>query len=71
MLCPVFMQISADTHDQLGQLKGEFTVQDAMAIKGKGLMTTYLLREDIADQLRQEGLRQAAAALGTGHHMVL
>jgi len=49
------LQISEDTYQLLGELQSDFDLREAVAVKGKGVMNTYVLREDVAAVLVKEG----------------
>jgi hypothetical protein len=53
--CLFLPQISEDTYQLLGQLQGDFQAREAVAVKGKGMMQTYLLRPQVAEQIRAGG----------------
>lgn len=47
--------MSEDTYQLLGDLQAAFEAREAVAVKGKGTMNTYVLKEEVAQQLLQEG----------------
>jgi hypothetical protein len=49
------LQISEDTYQLLGELQSDFDLREAVAVKGKGVMNTYVLREDVSERLRGGG----------------
>jgi hypothetical protein len=55
-------QITEDTYQLLGELQADFQPREAVAVKGKGLMQTYLLQTQVAEQIRA-----GAAPDGGGH----
>jgi hypothetical protein len=43
--------VSEDTYHLLGDLQQDFELREAVSVKGKGVMQTYVLTEQIADTL--------------------
>jgi hypothetical protein len=40
--------VSQDTYQLLGHLQDDFELRTDVSVKGKGVMQTYVLREDLA-----------------------
>jgi len=51
-----YMQVSEDTYQLLGPLQSSFEPREAVSVKGKGLMQTYVLKEAAATQLKEQGM---------------
>jgi hypothetical protein len=43
--------VSEDTYRLLGDLQHEFELREAVSVKGKGVMQTYVLTEQVAASL--------------------
>jgi hypothetical protein len=43
--------VSQDTYQLLGDLQDDFELRAEVSVKGKGVMQTYVLREDLAQEL--------------------
>jgi hypothetical protein len=56
MLLLQLLQVSEDTYQLLGPLQSSFEPREALSVKGKGLMQTYVLREAAALQLKEQGM---------------
>jgi hypothetical protein len=41
-------QVTDDTYNLLGDLQQDFELREAVSVKGKGVMQTYLLTEQVA-----------------------
>jgi hypothetical protein len=67
--CPLLatnplLQITEDTHGLLGPLQADFEPREAVVVKGKGIMQTYVLRGEAAERLRAEGVSVTGSAYG-------
>jgi hypothetical protein len=43
--------VSEDTYLLLGDLQQDFELREAVSVKGKGVMQTYVLLEEVADSI--------------------
>jgi hypothetical protein len=57
----VWLQITEDTYALLGPLQADFEPREAVVVKGKGVMQTYVLRVGAAERLRAEGVAVASS----------
>jgi hypothetical protein len=60
--CLCCLQVSEDTYHLLGDLQQDFELREAVSVKGKGVMQTYVLREEVAVQVEAESAAELCTA---------
>jgi hypothetical protein len=54
--------VSEDTYRLLGDLQQDFELREAVSVKGKGVMQTYVLREEVAEQVAADSAAELCNA---------